>query len=174
MDLWSGLLEVYADGHEAMRSAIEQALNAIPLASASGLGTWAADTFEQRIDEVGFSPPDLLARKAALVNSTHVLSADDSSFSVQLLSMKNAAINYGEGGINGAVSAAETLASSVVDALSAEFEIATIVLLEGKVEIPITVSLPSGITGSLSSAFQEGLDQLYSVVASWTGVRQWR
>ena len=88
--------------------------------------------------------------------------------------MKNAAINYGEGGINGAVSAAETLASSVVDALSAEFEIATIVLLEGKVEIPITVSLPSGITGSLSSAFQEGLDQLYSVVASWTGVRQWR
>ena len=88
MDLWSGLLEVYADGHEAMRSAIEQALNAIPLASASGLGTWAADTFEQRIDEVGFSPPDLLARKAALVNSTHVLSADDSSFSVQLLSMK--------------------------------------------------------------------------------------
>lgn len=174
LDLWSGLLEVYADGHEAMRSAIEQALNAIPLASASGLGTWAADTFEQRIDEVGFSPPDLLARKAALVNSAHVLSADDSSFSVQLLSMKNAAINYGEGGINGAVSAAETLASSVVDALSAEFEIATIVLLEGKVEIPITVSLPSWVTSNLSSAFQAGIDQLYSVVASWTGVRQWR
>ena len=88
--------------------------------------------------------------------------------------MKNAAINYGEGGINGAVSAAETLASSVVDALSAEFEIATIVLIEGKLEIPITVSLPSWVTSNLSSAFQAGIDQLYSVVASWTGVRQWR
>lgn len=174
LGLWSGLLGVYADGHEALSSSIEKALNAIPLSSASGLGTWAADAFEKRVDQIGFSPPDLLARKAVLVNSYHVLSADGSAFSAHLLSMKNAAIQYGEGGINGAVSAAESLASSVVDSLSADFEIATIVLIEGKVEIPITVSLPSFVTEGLSNAFQSGLDQLYSVVASWTGVRQWR
>lgn len=174
LDLWSGLLGVYADGYDALRSSIEEVLNAIPLASASGLGSWAADVFEQRVEDVGFLPPDLQARKAVLVNSIHVLEADTSTFSVQLLSMKNAAIHYGEGGVNGAVSAVESLASSVVEALNTEFEIATIVLIEGKVEIPITVSLPAFVTEGLSSAFQEGIDHLYSVVASWTGVRQWR
>ena len=144
------------------------------MASASGLGSWAADVFEQRVEDVGFLPPDLQARKAVLVNSIHVLEADTSTFSVQLLSMKNAAIHYGEGGVNGAVSVVESLASSVVEALNTEFEIATIVLIEGKVEIPITVSLPAFVTEGLSSAFQEGIDHLYSVVASWTGVRQWR
>ena len=83
-------------------------------------------------------------------------------------------MQYGESGINGAVSAAESLATSVVEGLDTEFQIATIVLLEGKVEIPITVSLPVVVTEGLSGAFQAGIDKLYSAVASWTGVRQWR
>lgn len=174
LSIWSGMLGVYTGGHEALSASIENVINGIPLASASGLGTWAADEFEKRVDDVGFSPPDLLARKAVLVNSVHVLEVDSSTFSAQLLSAKQTVLQYGESGINGAVSAAESLAGSVVESLDTEFQIATIVLLEGKVEIPITVSLPAVVTEGLSGAFQAGIDKLYSAVASWTGARQWR
>lgn len=174
LSIWSGMLGVYTGGHEALSASIENVINGIPLASASGLGTWAADEFEKRVDDVGFSPPDLLARKAVLVNSVHVLEVDSSTFSARLLSAKQTVLQYGESGINGAVSAAESLAASVVEGLDTEFQIATIVLLEGKVEIPITVSLPAVVTEGLSGAFQAGIDKLYSAVASWTGARQWR
>lgn len=174
LSIWSGMLGVYTGGHEALSASIENVINGIPLASASGLGTWAADEFEKRVDDVGFSPPDLLARKAVLVNSVHVLEVDSSTFSAQLLSAKQTVLQYGESGINGAVSAAESLAGSVVEGLDTEFQIATIVLLEGKVEIPITVSLPAVVIEGLSGAFQAGIDKLYSAVASWTGARQWR
>lgn len=149
-------------------------LNGIPLGSASGLGTWASDELEKRVKDFGFAPPDLQARKAVLVNSVHVLEADTSTFSARLLSTKNAVIQYGEGGLNGAASAAESLASGVVEGLSSDFELATIVLVEGVVEIPITIALPSFVTEGLAGAFQRGIDQLYSVVSSWTGARQWR
>ena len=174
LSIWSGMLGVYTGGHEALSASIENVINGIPLASASGLGIWAADEFEKRVDDVGFSPPDLLARKAVLVNSVHVLEVDSSMFSARLLSAKQTVLQYGESGINGAVSAAESLAASVVEGLDTEFQIATIVLLEGKVEIPITVSLPAVVTEGLSGAFQVGIDKLYSAVASWTGARQWR
>lgn len=173
-NVWSGMLGVYIQGHDALISVVDQALNGIPLASASGLGTWAAGVLEEKVDELGFSPPDLSARKAVLVNSGHVLEADDSAFSVRLLSVKNAAIQYGEGGVNGALSAIESAATEAVEELNAEFTIATIVLIEGAVEIPITLSLPSFVSDGISGAFQQGIAQLYAMVASWTGVRQWR
>lgn len=174
LDIWSGMLGVYVQGHDALQSLIEKVLNGIPLGSASGLGTWASDEFEKRIEDLGFAPPDLQAKKAVLVNSGHVLEADNSTFSARLLSAKNAAIQYGDGGLNAAASAAESLASGVVEGLSADFEIATIVLIEGKVEIPITIALPSFVTDGIASVFQSGIDQLYSAASSWTGARQWR
>ena len=171
---WSALLGVYANGQESLESAIEGLLNGIPLASASGLGMWAADEFKRRVADAGFDPPDLLSRKAVLVNSAHVLEADPSGFSARLLAAKNAVIDHGEGGVQGAVSAVESLAHDAVSALSSDFTVATIVLLEGKVEIPITISLPSSVTEGISGLFQAGIDQLYSVATSWTGARQWR
>ena len=154
---------MYAQGSDALQSVIKTVLNGIPLGSASGLGTWASDEFERRVKDFGFAPPDLQARKAVLVNSVHVLEADTSTFSARLLSTKN-----------GAASAAESLASGVVEGLSTDFELATIVLVEGVVEIPITIALPSFVTEGLAGAFRSGIDQLYSVVSSWTGARQWR
>lgn len=174
LEIWSGMLEVYAQGSDALQSVIKTVLNGIPLGSASGLGTWASDEFERRVKDFGFAPPDLQARKAVLVNSVHVLEADTSTFSARLLSTKNAVIQYGEGCLNGAASAAESLASGVVEGLSTDFELATIVLVEGVVEIPITIALPSFVTEGLAGAFRSGIDQLYSVVSSWTGARQWR
>lgn len=172
LELWSGLLGVYASGQEALSTAIEQVLGDIPLASASGLGTWAADGFEKLVSEVGFEAPDLSAKKAVLVNSYHVLEADDSGFSAALLSAKSAVSEYG-GGIQGAISAIEGSAQDAIDSLTTDFEIATIVLLDGVVEIPITLSLPSFVSEGLTGMLHQGISQLSGIAGSWTGVRQW-
>ncbi len=174
LDAWSALLGVYAQGQESLTSVVEDVLNGLPLVSVSGLGMWAANAFEEAVDYMGFSPPDLAARKAVLVNSTHVLEADGSTFSAQLLTAKNAALRYGTGSIEGAVSAVNSLTAQAVGAITAEFEIATIVVLEGMVEIPITVSLPSFVSQGITEGIQAGINQLYSVVVSWTGTRSWR
>ena len=175
LQMWSGFLSVYADGHDALLSTIESILNDIPLMSASGLGTWASDAFGEAIESLGFSPVDLSAKKAVLVNSLHVAKADDSAFSARILSAKELALaSQGEGGIDGALSSVEAAASEAVSDLGAEFTIATIVLFDGVLEIPVTVALPQAVTGGLQQAVQKGVDSLRGIVSSVTGVRQWQ
>ncbi len=175
LKLWSGMLGVYTQGHDAMSGTIGQVIDSIPLASASGLGSWASDKFEDVVSDVGFAPPDLRARKAVLVNSSHVLQEDDSSFSATLLSAKDKAIALeGNTSIDGALSSVQTAALEAIDDLCGEYTIATIVLFDGVVEIPVTVALPTAVSEGLEQAVNKGIDYLRDVVANWTEVRQWR
>ncbi len=175
LGLWSGMLGVYTEGHDGISSAIEQVLDSIPLASASGLGSWASDAFEDAVASVGFEPVDLRARKAVLVNSSHVLAADDSAFSARLLSAKQQANSSdGSGGLEGAISLVQTAAQDAIDDVSGEFTIATVVLFDGLLEVPITVSLPAAVTGGLEQAVQTGIGYLRNIAETVTGVRQWK
>lgn len=175
LDAWSALLGVYTQGQEALKSALEDGLGSIPLFSASGLGTWAADALDEAIADVGFEPPDLRARKAVVVNSAHVAAQDESSFAAQLLSLKSQAVQAGgAGGVAGALSAVEQSGLEAISGLGEEFQIATVSLLDGAVEIPITIALPASVTGGLTQAFQQGMAVLSGAVASVTGERQWR
>lgn len=175
LKLWSGLLGVYTQGHDAMSDAVGQVIDSIPLTSASGLGSWASDRFEDVVSDVGFSPPDLRARKAVLVNSSHVLQAEDSSFSARLLSAKEQAIALeGSTSIDGVLSSVQSMALQAIDDLSGEYTVATIVLFDGVVEIPVTVALPAAVSEGLEQAVNKGIGYLRDVAASWTGVRQWR
>lgn len=175
LEVWSGCLEVYAQGHDALVGVVGDALGGLPLAGASGLGSWASDALEDAIAEVGFDPPDLSAHKAVLVNSVHVLEADDSGFSARLLAVKRQVVaSGGDGGMEGALSAIERAALDAVDDVSAEFEVATIVLFDGALEVPLTVALPSAVEEGLAHAVQSGIDALRSMATSITGVRQWR
>lgn len=70
--------------------AIESALNAIPLASESGLGSWAAKTLRESTASLGLEPAKLSAGKPVLVNTYHVASADGSEFSQSLIRVKTA------------------------------------------------------------------------------------
>lgn len=172
--MWSGLLGVYTQGHDALLETVDSVLNAIPLASASGLGTWASGALGEAVSSVGFAPVDLSARKAVLVNSRHVLEADDSTFSARLLSAKDAALaSGGDAGVQGAISCIESAAHDALSGLEAEFTVATVVLFDGIVEVPVTVALPKAVTGGLSDAVQKGIDALRGVASSVTGVRQW-
>ena len=175
LELWSGFLGVYTEGHDGISSTIRQALDSIPLVSASGLGSWASGAFEDAVEEVGFAPPDLRARKAVLVNSSHVLAADDSAFSARLLSAKQQANSSdGSGGLEGAISLVQTAAAEAIDDVSGEFTIATIVLFDGLLEVPVTVSLPAAVTEGLEQAVENGIGYLRGVVETITGVRQWK
>lgn len=176
LKMWSGLLDVYVRGQESLNGAIEAVLSAIPLASQSGLGAWASQAFKDQVKKVGFEPPDLSARKAVLVNSGHVLEADDSPISARLLSLKQqAGERGGDGiGINGALSALEAAAHDVVSKVSSEFRIATLVIFDGMIEIPLTITLPPSVSENLEGSFQRGIDWLRDMVATWTGARLWR
>lgn len=173
--LWSGFLDVYAEGHDALLETIESVLNGIPLVGgASGLGTWASEALRNAISDVGFSPVDLSARKAVLVNSVHVLKADDSSFSARLLSAKEAALSSGgDAGLQGAISCIEAEAADAIAGLESEFTVATIVLFDGLVEVPVTVTLPKAVSDGIGDAVQHGIESLRGIASSVTGVRQW-
>ena len=174
LGLWSGFLNVYTNGHDALLETVESALNDIPLMSASGLGSWASSAMREAINAVGFSPVDLSARKAVLVNSEHVLRADGSTFSARLLSAKEMALSSGgNSGLSGVLSGVEASASSAIGDLSSEFTVVTIALFDGAIEVPITISLPRGVADGLSQALQSGIAALKEVVSSVTGVRQW-
>lgn len=176
LKMWSGLLDVYARGQESLSGAIETVFKVIPLTSHSGLGIWASQAFEDQVRRIGFEPPDLSARKAVLVNSGRVLEADDSTVSARLLALKyHVVASGGDGiGINGALSALEAAARDVVSTMSSEFRVATLVIFDGMVEIPLTIALPPSVSEDLAATFQHGIDWLRGVVATWTGVRQWR
>ncbi len=172
--MWSGFLGVYTQGHDALLETVESVLSGIPLMGASGLGSWASGALKDTVEGFGFAPVDLAARKAVLVNSQHVLKADDSAFSARLLSAKEAALmSQGNGGIDGALSCVQSAAMDAIAGLGGEFTIATIVLFDGVVEIPVTVALPQAITGGLTQAVQHGVDSLRGIASSVTGARQW-
>ena len=72
--------------------AVAEALDALPLASASGLGTWAAGALREAISAAGLEPAKLDALKPVLVNSAHVAQADDGVVSARLLFLKEQAV----------------------------------------------------------------------------------
>lgn len=172
--MWSGFLDVYTQGHDALLETVESVLSGIPLMGASGLGPWASGALQDAVKGFGFAPVDLAARKAVLVNSQHVLRADDSAFSARLLSAKEMALmSQGNSGIDGALSCVQSAAVDAIAGLGGEFTIATIILFDGAIEVPVTVALPQAITGGLAQAVQHGLDSLRGIASSVTGVRQW-
>ena len=77
LDCWSGLLDAYAQGQEALDDSVSSALDGLPLAGASGLGAWAAGALREAVRAAGLAPAELDALKPVLVNSAHVAERDE-------------------------------------------------------------------------------------------------
>ena len=177
MNVWSGLLNAYVQGSEAVFSTVENALNELPLASESGLGSWASNRLQDLVEALGFEPPDLAAQKAVLVNSQHVLEQDDSAVSTQLLELKLRMLSSSSPVNNpfaATVSALEQEALQAVEGLSQEFVIATVELFGGAVSFPITVALPSFVHEGVDSLLLSGFSALKGLVSTVSGGRQWQ
>jgi competence protein ComGC len=78
--IWSGILVGYGDAHASVKGGMREALSRIPLLSASGLGQWAADTFDTMIEDLGLRPVELTTWKPVIVNSIHVGEAGDEAY----------------------------------------------------------------------------------------------
>lgn len=177
LDCWSMLLSAYAEGQESVERAVAQAVDALPFASASGLGTWAASALQKVVDVLGLQPAKLDALKPVIVNSAHVASADDSRFSAQLLSMKQSVIEHpltSTDLFSSLVGAAETEALEVIGSFGSTIEIASFQPLgEGGPSLPLTLVLPAAVTNAAAGFVSDSADVVRSLYAQVTGVRVW-
>ena len=177
LDCWSGLLGAYLEGQEAVEEAVGNAVDALPFASASGLGTWAAGAFKAAVEALGLEPAKLDALKPVLVNSAHVAGADGSSFSARFLAVKAQAVAHPLAStdlFSSVITAAEAAAVEAIAGLDGTIEIASVRLLgdEGPA-IPVTVALPQAARQAAAGFASSAADALRSVYAQVTGVRTW-
>ena len=89
---WSGLLEAYGSGQEALSSTIKDLLDGIPFVSASGLGTWAEKAFQETMELLGLQPAHLKALKPVIANTGGVASACDASLAQSYVQVKQGAL----------------------------------------------------------------------------------
>lgn len=166
---WSGLLEAYGSGQEALTSALEDALNRLPLIGASGLGTWADDAFKETMERLGLQPAQIDVLKPVLVNTGHVAAAADTT-------VAHGYTQFKEGAMEGAQAIDGVLAWSNY-ALSASDQ--GVSLVGTTVEIAqfspfgdqgpsfsVEVPLPGGVQDALDGA-------LASLAAGINGAYQW-
>ena len=176
LDLWSGLLKGYGEGQSALSEGVKNAIDAVPLASESGLGQWAAESFEAVLDELGLQPTDLSPQKATLVNTIHIARADDTNFGAQLVEVKESGLGRNSIGelFSYTLSQAEGAVTGAIDNAEFTIEIATIQIVQGSIEIPITVTLPQSIKDAATSSINDAFAALDQAVSSFVYGRRWQ
>ena len=177
LDVWSRMLKAYSNGIDALMDSIESGINQLPLASASGLGTWAADKLRELLKDVGLEPAKLEALKPVLVNSAHVAAKGDGDLSSGLIKVKQRVIShplYSTDLFTSLLSDAERSAIDQVEGLGDSIEIASIELLgDDGPSIPITIPLPEEAKRYGIGMIQDMFDRIRSLYAQTTGVRAW-
>ncbi len=178
LSFWSAALGAYADGYEAVRDALRSALDGLPLASESGLGTWAAGALEGFMEGAGLQPAELDAPKPALVNTAHVAAAGGGSFAEKFAEVQRNAVATSESASGDAFSAVvagvEDRVIEGLDGWDGTIEIARIELLgsDGP-SIPVEITVPQRIVDIGRDVVAGAADALRGLVGSITGVRQW-
>lgn len=176
LDCWSGLLRAYADGQEAVDSAVRKAADALPFASASGLGTWASGAFAAAMSSAGLQPAKLDALKPVLVNSAHVAKKGNSSFGAQLLEVKAEAVRNPSSStdlVSSVVGSAETGLLERIDGLADGMELADIQLFDDGPSFTIRIALPPAMEEGAQSLVSGAADAIRGLYANMTGVRVW-
>ena len=175
LDCWSGMLGVYGGGQQAIEDTIAGVINTIPLASASGLGTWAADAFESCLSSLGLEAAELNALKPVLINTAYVASEDDGTFATSFLVVKRAALASTDATSLFSTLLGDTL-GPIFEQLAAgndTIEIASIDFPIGDISIPITITLPPAVSQATSDFVAQIESALQSLYASFTKVRVW-
>ena len=178
LDLWSSLLTYYSQGVEALTQGVDDACSALPLASESGLGTWAASVLSDVLGSLGLEPVKLDSPKPALVNSAHVLAADDSRFSGALLKAKEKNIELGSSSgsdlFGAALSVFETSALDALADLERGVEIAVIEPFgESGPSFPLVIALPPSALSAAGQAVQGSVDRMKSIYGQAGGMLRW-
>ena len=177
LDVWSSALSAYSNGVSSLTSGVESGLNALPLAGASGLGTWAAGKMRGIMKDVGLEPAKLEALKPVLVNSAHVAEKDDGKVGSGLVAVKQQVLAhplYSTDLFSALLTDAEKNVISQVEGLGDSVEIASIELVgEGGPTIPITIPVPDELKQFGVSTLQGWFDRIRAYHAETTEVRAW-
>lgn len=176
LDLWSGLLKGYSEGQASLVASLASAIDSLPLASESGLGQWAANCFASGLSELGLEPIDLSPQKAVLVNTAHILRADESNFSARLLSAKERVLSYQDADefFSSTLGDAKGAIMSAIGGAEFTIEIATIEIVQDSLEIPITITLPQSIKDAATGAVEQGFAALEGVFTQIAPARRWQ
>ena len=173
---WSALLRAFSDGQEALGEAVRSALDQLPLASSSGLGSWAADLMRDVMEGVGLQPAELNVLKPVLVNTGHVAALGEDSFSVSFSEAKARALSVSSSSTDlftALVDGVEEEAFSLVEKLEGGVVVARIEFPVGDLSIPITLALPSGVADAAGGFLDECFAAVRSLAGSVTGMRTW-
>lgn len=177
LDCWSALLGAYANGQEAVNDAIDNAVDAIPFASESGLGTWAANLFKRGTEALGLQPAELGSLRPVVVNTSYVAQADGGSFSSRFLAVKSRALEASGSSadlFSSVITGVEQEALEGLAELDGTVEIATIAPFgEEGPSVPLTIVLPSSVKEAVGGAIGDAADALRGLYAQVTGVRVW-
>ena len=170
VQVWGAALGAYARGHEGLLSAIRDSLNALPLASRAGLGSWAAGKLEDAIAEAGYEPPELAAYKPVLVNTYHVAAADGSAAAGALVRAKQSwGGRLGHDGGNALAAAAGVAGSMAIERIDDAAQgvvVASIQLLgEAGPSFDIRIALPPGIADAVSAGAASAVDAAVQALA---------
>ena len=177
LDCWSFLLGAYSSGQQALTSAVKEALDSLPLSSASGLGTWAASKLSGFVADLGLEPANTKVLKAVLVNTSLVADSDAGAFSARYKSVKSAALSASGPSSSLFSSLVDKVESGALEALSGKDGVIEIVEIEfpvGGVRIPLSITLPDCIGKASAGAIEEIADAVRSAVSSATGLKEWR
>lgn len=177
LDCWSGLLQAYIDGQQAIDGTIEHALDALPFAGASGLGAWASSALKKVAEAVGLQPAKLDALKPVIVSSAHVAGTCEGSFTARFLTVKGQAIAHPLSStdvFSSVITSAEAAALEGVSSLDGTIEIASVRLWgEGGPAISLAIPLPQAIKDVTNGFISDIADGVRSLYAQITGVRTW-
>ena len=169
-------MRAYAEGQQAVETGVAQALDGLPLASASGLGTWAADALGSCVGALGLQPAKLDALKPVVVNTQHVAAADEGAFAVRFLAVKRQALAFPSTTTDLFSSVVDSVEDAVLEELAdsnGTIELAVIEFPVGGVSVPITITLPPAVVEAAGGLVDNLANALRSVCGEVTGVRAW-
>lgn len=169
LDCWTGMLRAYGSGQDGLASAVEAALDGLPLVGSAGLGTWAADALRTGLSAVGLQPAELVPLKPVLVNSAAVARADGSAWSVRYLSLRDQALGASLTSTDAFASLADRIQRDAYDRLAAlEIEIAVIELPMVGLSLPLTLTLPPAVVQGAQGLVERAVDAVRSA-SGWLG-----
>lgn len=173
---WSALLASYGEGEAALVAAVENVIDAVPLATASGLGDWAKDALDSAIKDAGLQPVDLDALKPVVVNTAYVVEGDSGDFSQAYASLKSASgqASSSPGSVGILLGLLEGFLSEQVGVLEEGVEVAAVELPWAEGGVSIRIALPEQVGEQARGAVAACLAAIGSAFAGAGEERVWR
>lgn len=174
---WSALLASYGEGEMTLVSAVEEVIDSVPLATASGLGDWAKKALDSTIAEAGLQPADLDALKPVVVSTAYVVEGDEGAFSRTYSSMKSAAgqtVSSSADSVSVLVGLLQSFLSDQVDVLEEGVEVARVELPWEGSDVSVRIALPESLGERARAAVSDCMGAIGSAYVGFAEERVWR